>query len=92
MQHEPARTYASASIQTAARRALAIPSGALLMIDGKPFVFRQKAANDFEKTPVVIGEQLTDFIEIKNGLKETDDILVEGAPEWAYKDSTAGDE
>ncbi len=92
LQREPARTYASASIQTTARRALAIPSSALLMIGGQPFVFRQKADNNFEKTPIVIGDQLMDFIEIKNGLKETDNILVEGAPEWAYKDSTAGDE
>ena len=92
LQREPARTYASASIQTTTRRALAVPASALLMIDGQSFVFRQKSDNDFEKTPVVIGEQLADFIEIKSGLKETDNILVEGAAEWSYKDSTAGDE
>jgi multidrug efflux pump subunit AcrA (membrane-fusion protein) len=87
----PARTYASASIDIGAHRALSIPNGALIVSDGLPFVFRMKGENDFEKTPVTIGAQTSDAIEIENGLAPNDRILIEGAVEWAHKDKDAGD-
>ena len=57
LQHLPERTYAAAAIETNARRVLAEPAGALLLIDGRSFVFKQKSENDFEKTSIEIGDQ-----------------------------------
>lgn len=88
----PPRTYVSASVQLNARRALAIPSTAILWIEGQPFVFKQDDKNDFDKTPVKIGEPSPDYTELQGGLKETDNILIKGAMEWSYKDKTGGEE
>jgi len=91
-QQVPPRTYVSATIQTGSRRALAVPSTAVLIIGGEAFVFRRNEKNDFEKTPVRIGEQNPDFTEIAGGIRETDHVLVEGALEWVFKDMNGSDE
>lgn len=86
------RTYANALIQTRLRQALAVPSTAVLIRGGKAYVYKKVAEAEFEKTAVVLGEQGPDYTEIRSGLRESDEILIQGALEWAARETAKGGE
>lgn len=83
----PPRTYAHIQIEISSRFALAVPTTAVIWTNGKPTVYKQKEKNDFDPIEVEIGEQTPIFTEIKRGLNSNDKILIQGAAEWALKQS-----
>lgn len=58
-------------------RNIAIPKSALLGEFGNYFVFLQNGTH-FEKVPVIIGRISGDLVEIKEGLHEHDNIVIQG--------------
>lgn len=83
----PARTYAHVQVELNSRVALAVPTDAVIWIDAKSTIFRQKGEDDFEPVVVDVGEQTPVFSEVRSGLKSGDKILVKGALEWSAKDT-----
>jgi len=80
--------YATVSISTGGRRALAVPRDALLRLGEGMNVFVQKGTSKdgqiiFERVPVAIDEQDEDgaWVPITHGLKAGDQVVVKGAIE-----------
>lgn len=84
------RTYANALIPTRMLAALSVPSTAIVVSGGKTYVYKKDNTGDFEQTEVHVGEQGPEFTEIRSGLRDTDDILIQGALEWAARDQMKG--
>ncbi len=57
---------------------LVVPRGALTEIAGKPVVFVRLANDDFEAREVVLGQTGVGMLEITSGLREGDEVVVEG--------------
>ena len=57
---------------------LVVPRTALAEIGGKPVAFVRHADDDFELHEVVIGESSLGKVEIVNGLREGEEVVVEG--------------
>lgn len=72
--------FASAAIETGAARppALAVPSGAVLLLQGQPTVFVAEHGG-YEPRPVETGDKIGGRTVIKSGLKAGDQIVAEGA-------------
>jgi len=73
--------YASIEGRTgdaAAPSRLAIPTTAAASVEGQDVVFVQSAERTFEIRPVVLGEAIGDWIEIRSGLTEGESIAVSG--------------
>lgn len=88
----PARTYATVRIKLSSREALAVPTDAVVMEDGNPYVYKRDGKGDFDKVAVTIGEQSPSYTEIRHGLDVSDTVLVEGALEWEAQASGASEE
>lgn len=58
---------------------LAVPSSALVQMDGETVAFRREDEGAFAPTPVRTGEVIGDATVIREGLKAGDTIVVEGA-------------
>jgi cobalt-zinc-cadmium efflux system membrane fusion protein len=58
---------------------LVVPRSALIEIAGKTVVFVRHPDGDFELHDVVIGEASIGVVEIVSGLRESEDVVVEGA-------------
>jgi cobalt-zinc-cadmium efflux system membrane fusion protein len=75
--------FGTAQISTAERQtkapALVIPRTALVEIGEKPVVFVRQADDDFELHEVVLGESALGKVEIVSGLREGEQVVVEGA-------------
>lgn len=56
-----------------------VAASALQMHEGKSFVFLQKAPDEFERRDVVLGYTGDDLVEIREGLKQGDPVVVDGA-------------
>jgi cobalt-zinc-cadmium efflux system membrane fusion protein len=70
--------FATALIQTEeAVAALAVPSGAVVLLEGKNIVF-VKEADGFEPRQVELGERVGDLQIITQGINEGDDVVVSG--------------
>lgn len=71
--------FANAAIDTtSAGKALTVPTGAVLLLEGKKALFvREK--DGFEKREVELGENLGGRFVIKSGIEEGEAIVVEGA-------------
>ena len=59
--------------------ALVVPRGAIAEINGKSVVFVRHLDDDFELHPVVLGRAALGKIEVLSGLREGEDVVVEGA-------------
>lgn len=71
--------FATAAIETSnARKVLAVPDDAVVLLQGQPTVFVQ--ANDgFEPRPVQTGDKLRGEVVIKSGVKPGEQAVVRGA-------------
>ena len=71
--------FANAAIDTtSAGKALTVPTGAVLLLEGKKALFvREK--DGFEKREVELGENLGGRFVIKSGIEEGEAVVVEGA-------------
>ncbi|MDP4174493.1 MAG: efflux RND transporter periplasmic adaptor subunit [Bacteroidota bacterium] len=58
---------------------LMIPSEALVKFDNIDYLFIQKKPNTFEKRQVVIGSSQDEMTEIKDGVKEGENVVIKGA-------------
>ena len=57
---------------------LAIPSDAITLIKGEPAVFKLEGGNEFHAVIVETAKTIGDWTVIRSGLKEGDEIAVEG--------------
>lgn len=62
---------------------LAVPSGALVDIDGRPVVFVRHHGGVFERHDVVLGTQGAGVVEILQGIDEGEPVVTRGA--WTLK-------
>ena len=58
---------------------LAVPTDALVQLEGETVVFRRNAAGALEPVPVRAGEVIGDYTVIREGLKAGDTVVVAGA-------------
>ena len=71
--------YATASVQQPARRsALVVPEEAIQEIDDVPIVFVRETENHFSARPVELGQHTEGGIEIIEGLKRGEAVVVKG--------------
>jgi cobalt-zinc-cadmium efflux system membrane fusion protein len=68
---------------------LAIPSMAIVEVQGKKVVYVQNG-NSFQPTEVKLGSTSGEFVEVKSGLFEGDQIVTQGAP-LLFAQSLRGD-
>jgi multidrug efflux pump subunit AcrA (membrane-fusion protein) len=61
------------------RVAIAVPEGAVQRNEQDTFVFVRTGNQSFERRDVVIGETSDNEVEIKSGLNDGDNVVVEGA-------------
>jgi cobalt-zinc-cadmium efflux system membrane fusion protein len=61
------------------QRALAVPEAAVVVHEGKPFVFRREAEGSFRRVDIQRGVSSEGWIEVIAGLSEGDAIVVQGA-------------
>jgi cobalt-zinc-cadmium efflux system membrane fusion protein len=59
--------------------ALVVPAEALVKIDNKDYLFTSKDNETFEKVAVEVGQTQNESVEIRNGIKNGDLIVVKGA-------------
>ena len=75
--------FGTAQISTGARQGkapvLVVPRSALVEVAGNSVVFVRQADDDFELHEVVLGESALGKVEIVNGLREGELVVVEGA-------------
>lgn len=57
---------------------LVVPRGAVTEVSGKPVVFVRHADDDFEVHEVVLGQTGVGKLEIVSGLREGEDVVIEG--------------
>ena len=60
------------------RKVLAVAKQSVVNEQGQTFVFVLTGGETFEKRPVALGAEGSDFYEVKSGLKEGERIVVEG--------------
>ncbi len=64
---------------TAKAPVLVVPRGAVTEVSGKPVVFVRHADDDFEVHEVVLGQTGVGKVEIASGLREGEDVVIDGA-------------
>jgi cobalt-zinc-cadmium efflux system membrane fusion protein len=64
---------------TGTEQVLAVPSGAVVLLQNQPTVFIDKGQGQFEPVPVVTGETRQGWVEIKQGLNAGASYVREGA-------------
>jgi multidrug efflux pump subunit AcrA (membrane-fusion protein) len=58
--------------------AIVVPEAALMFNGDMTFVYTVGASNVVQMRPVVVGERLAQWTEIRDGLQEGDPVIVEG--------------
>ncbi len=58
---------------------LAVPSGAIQEIEGKPFVFVRTAKGAFERRDIVPGPEAEGWVEVRSGVEEGDEVAAAGS-------------
>jgi len=74
---------------------LAVPSGAIQEIEGKPLVFVKAASGSFERRDVVLGQEAESWVEVRSGVKEGEEVATAGSfllKSELLKGSLAGEE
>lgn len=59
-------------------RALFVPKGAVIAVDGAPFVFVEHEPGKYEMRAIERGDESEDGVEVKRGLKGDETLVVEG--------------
>jgi membrane fusion protein, multidrug efflux system len=68
----------SVSLLKDERNSIAVPETALVPLQDKQFVFVVSPEEKAERREVTIGTRVPGFVEIKTGLKESEQVIVEG--------------
>jgi membrane fusion protein, heavy metal efflux system len=71
--------YLDADAGQGASQQLAVPTSALIQLEGQTVVYRRNAEGGLEPAPVRTGESIGDTTLIEEGLKAGDTIVTEGA-------------
>ena len=74
---------------------LAVPSGAIQEIEGKPFVFVKAASGSFERRDVALGQEAEGWVEVRSGLETGAEVATTGSfllKSELLKGSLAGEE
>ena len=72
--------YATASVQEGGTRpVLLLPEEAIQDLNGVPAVFVRLSATDFEPRPVKTGRHINREMEIVEGLKAVDTVVIKGS-------------
>jgi cobalt-zinc-cadmium efflux system membrane fusion protein len=58
---------------------LAVPSGAVQEIGGKPLVFVKTASGSFERRDVALGQEADGWVEVRSGVKEGEPVATTGS-------------
>jgi cobalt-zinc-cadmium efflux system membrane fusion protein len=58
---------------------LAVPSGAIQEIEGRPFVFVKAASGAFERRDVALGQEADGWVEVRSGLGEGEAVATTGS-------------
>jgi cobalt-zinc-cadmium efflux system membrane fusion protein len=61
------------------REMLAIPSGAIQEIEGKPFVFVRTDGGSFERRDISLGPEAEGWVEVRSGLREGEAVATTGS-------------
>jgi membrane fusion protein, heavy metal efflux system len=61
------------------REVLAVPSGAIQEIEGKPLVFVKTAKGSFERRDVAVGVEAGGWVEVRGGVKEGERVATTGS-------------
>ena len=72
-------SYVQGRIAVGSGRALTVPSAAVVMRDGHPYVFTVDADNQARRVRVVTGDTAAGRVAINEGLKAGDQVVLEGA-------------
>jgi len=88
--------YASLTLASGApHEVLAVPSGAIQEIEGKPFVFVKSASGAFVRRDVALGQEAEGWVEVRSGVNEGEDVATTGSfllKSELLKGSMAGEE
>ncbi|MDH4153719.1 MAG: efflux RND transporter periplasmic adaptor subunit [Nitrospira sp.] len=71
--------FAEVTVRTQEQSVLAIPRAALQQVGSRTMVFVIRGSRRFEFADVTIGESSNDYVEIKAGLKEGEEVVTEGS-------------
>ena len=71
--------FVQGRIVTSASPGLVVPAAALLMRDGYAYVFTVDAASIAHRLRITLGERLGDWVEVREGLRASDRVVVTGA-------------
>jgi cobalt-zinc-cadmium efflux system membrane fusion protein len=66
-------------IPVAKSEALVVPAEAIVKIENKDYLFVYKDSGTFEKVAVEVGQTQNESVEIRNGIKSGDAVVVKGA-------------
>jgi cobalt-zinc-cadmium efflux system membrane fusion protein len=61
------------------RQLLAVPSGAIQEVRGRPIVFVKTAAGSYERRDVAVGPEAEGWVEVRSGVKEGDAVATTGS-------------
>jgi RND family efflux transporter MFP subunit len=61
------------------REVLAVPSGAIQEIRGRPIVFVRTAEGTFERRDVVVGPEADGWVEVRSGVEEGEPVATTGS-------------
>ena len=71
--------FAEVTVRTEEQSVLAVPRAALQQVGSRTMVFVTRGPRRFEFLDVTIGETSNEYVEIKSGLMEKDEVVTEGS-------------
>jgi cobalt-zinc-cadmium efflux system membrane fusion protein len=71
--------FAEVTVRTQEQSVLAVPPAALQQVGSTTTIFVKRGPRRFEFLNVTIGESSNEYVEIKDGLKEGDEVVTEGS-------------
>lgn len=71
--------FAEVMVHTQEQSVLAVPRAALQQVGSRTMVFVMRGPRRFEFLDVTIGESSNEYVEIKSGLMEQEDVVTEGS-------------
>jgi len=71
--------FAEVTLLAQEESVLAVPRSAVQQVGSRTIVFLSRGPRRFESREVKIGESSTDYIEVKTGLKEGDEVVTQGS-------------
>jgi len=71
--------YATVNFGVSEGNYISVPKSALVTVQSKNYVFVKKNRQEFERREVHIGQQIGDKIIVFGGLRENDEVVVDGA-------------